>query len=118
MILSAMGVLRDTTDLPPTGPIPSNREFVVSKIIPFAGSTVVEKISCPANGPSLPHGDYVRVIINDAVVPLGFSACGSLGSTSGICSLEAFTESQAFSRAGGNFTSCFTGTNFTGGGSE
>jgi hypothetical protein len=114
MILSATGILRDTTNLPPTGPIPPNRQFVVSKIVPFAGSTVVEKISCPVNGASLRSGDYVRIIINDAVVPLRFPECGSSGTTSGICSLGGFIKSQAFSQAGGNFTSCFAGTSSTG----
>ncbi|KAG9075413.1 hypothetical protein FS749_012924, partial [Ceratobasidium sp. UAMH 11750] len=107
MILSATGILRDKNDLPVTGPIPQRRQFYVSKIVPFAGSTVVEKITCPATGAALNAGHYVRVLVNDAVVPLNFPACGGLGAISGICPLRGFVESQAFARAGGNWTSCF-----------
>ncbi|KAG8748434.1 hypothetical protein FRC10_005981 [Ceratobasidium sp. 414] len=107
MILSATGILRDRADLPVTGPVPPSRQFYVSKIVPFAGSTVVEKITCPATGAALNAGDYVRVLVNDAVVPLNFPVCGGLGTASGICSLSGFVESQAFARAGGNWTSCF-----------
>ncbi|KAJ1307057.1 hypothetical protein OPQ81_008036 [Rhizoctonia solani] len=106
MILSALGILRDTKPLPPTGPIPSpsTQEFVVSKLVPFAGSTVVEKLSCPA----LPAKDYIRIIINDAVIPLTeLAPCGKLGSTEGLCALDKFVESQAYARAGGNWTTCF-----------
>ncbi|KAF8606065.1 phosphoglycerate mutase-like protein [Ceratobasidium sp. AG-I] len=106
-ILSALGILRDTKNLPPTGPIPSNQLFVVAKLVPFAGLTVVEKISCPATRAAIAGGDYVRIIVNDAVAPLNFPACGSLGSVSGLCPVDKFVESQAFARAGGNFTACF-----------
>lgn len=106
-LLSAIGILRDKTDLPRTGPIPSTQLFVVSRIVPFAGSIVVEKISCPAKTYAMSAGDYVRILVNDGVVPLNFPACGHLGSASGLCPLNKFIESQAFARAGGNFTSCF-----------
>ncbi|CAE6359559.1 unnamed protein product [Rhizoctonia solani] len=105
MILSALGILRDAKPLPPAGPIPSSstQQFVVSKLVPFAGSTVVEKLSCPA----LPAKEYVRIIINDAVIPLNeLTSCGKLGATEGLCALEKFVESQAYAMAGGNWTSC------------
>lgn len=111
MILSALGILQDTSPLPPTGPIPpsQSQQFLVSKLVPFAGSTVVEKLSCSASPKStLAKGTYVRIIINDAVVSLGgLGQCGSLGATDGLCALDKFVASQAFARAGGNFTSCF-----------
>ncbi|CAE6441626.1 unnamed protein product [Rhizoctonia solani] len=94
MILSALGILRDAKPLPPAGPIPSSstQQFVVSKLVPFAGSTVVEKLSCPA----LPEKEYVRIIINDAVIPLtDLAPCGKLGATQGLCALGKFVESQA-----------------------
>ncbi|KAG9126995.1 hypothetical protein FRC07_001075 [Ceratobasidium sp. 392] len=107
MILSATGILRDNDNLPVTGPVPPNRQFYVSKIVPFAGSTIVEKITCPAARTMLRAGSYVRVLVNDAVVPLDFPACGKLGAVSGICPLDGFLESQAFARRGGNWASCF-----------
>ncbi|KDN33836.1 hypothetical protein RSAG8_13076, partial [Rhizoctonia solani AG-8 WAC10335] len=68
-ILSSLGILRDSVPLPSTGPIPPSegQQFVVSKMVPFGGLTLVEKISC--SGPKL-QGDYVRIIINDAVISL------------------------------------------------
>ncbi|KAF8704572.1 histidine acid phosphatase family, partial [Rhizoctonia solani] len=105
MILSALGILRDAKPLPPSGPIPSSstQQFVVSKLVPFAGSTVVEKLSCPA----LPAKEYVRIIINDAVIPLtGLTPCGKQGATEGLCALDKFVESQAYAKAGGNWTTC------------
>ncbi|QRV88869.1 histidine phosphatase family containing protein [Ceratobasidium sp. AG-Ba] len=108
MILSATGILRDRVHLPPTGPIPPERQFYVSKIVPFGGSTVVEKLTCSAKGAALGDGDYVRILVNDAVVPLDFPSCGVLGTDSGICSLKGFVESQKFARTGGNWSSCFS----------
>lgn len=107
-IISAMGLLRDPTDPPPGGPIPLTQQMVVSKVVPFASCTVVEKIACSASNQGLTAGDYVRIIINDAVTPL--PPCGNLGRTFGLCTLQDFVQSQAFALAGGNFSACFTTT--------
>jgi hypothetical protein len=111
-ILAAMGVLRDPMDPPPSGPIPPTQQTVVSKAVPFASCTVVEKIACSINTREIRAGNYVRVVVNDAILPL--PSCGSLGHTSGLCSLGAFVQSQAFSRAGGSFSSCFAHTDYVG----
>ncbi|CAE6454714.1 unnamed protein product [Rhizoctonia solani] len=104
-IIAAMGILRDPTNLPQEGPIPSSQQMVISKVVPFAGSTVVEKIRCSAKGRDLAPGDYVRILVNDAVTPLPL--CDTLGYTSGMCFLDNFIKSQAFARSGGNFSLCF-----------
>ncbi|EUC54745.1 histidine acid phosphatase, partial [Rhizoctonia solani AG-3 Rhs1AP] len=108
-IISAMGIY-PPIDIPLESiPTPS---MVVSEIVPFAGCTVVEKISCSAEGAptpglsegQLPPGDYVRVLINDAVVPL--PSCPTLGY--GMCALSDFVNtSQKFACRGGNFFLCF-----------
>ncbi|KAG8684362.1 hypothetical protein FRC11_012208, partial [Ceratobasidium sp. 423] len=79
--------------------------MVVSKVVPFAGSMVVEKIACSAEGEDLTSGDYVRILVNDAVVPL--PSCGILGYASGMCTMGDFIQSQTFTHSGGNFSSCF-----------
>ncbi|KEP49980.1 histidine acid phosphatase [Rhizoctonia solani 123E] len=106
-ILSSLGILRDSVPLPSTGPIPSDasQQFVVSKMVPFGGLTLVEKLSC--SGSEL-HGDYVRIIINDAVISMDtLPECEGSESINGLCALDKFVQSQAYARAGGNFTSCF-----------
>ncbi|QRV98153.1 histidine phosphatase family containing protein [Ceratobasidium sp. AG-Ba] len=106
-ILSALGILRDNTELPPSGPIPTNRQFYVSRIVPFAGSTVVEKLNCSETS-SRPAGDYVRILVNDAVVTQNSSYCHPWGTAEGLCPLGGFLNSQAFAVSGGNWTSCFS----------
>jgi hypothetical protein len=58
-----------------------NRSFVASKLVPFAGKMVVEKMSC--NGK-----EYVRLFVNDQVQKLEF--CGS--GDDGVCELGAFVD--------------------------
>ncbi|CAE6343772.1 unnamed protein product, partial [Rhizoctonia solani] len=109
-IISAMGIYNHTHIQQDNIPSPL---MVVSKIVPFAGCTVIEKISCSASdsaptsvspGSQLLPGDYVRVLSNDAVVPL--PSCPSLGY--GVCALSDFVNtSQAFARRGGDFSLCF-----------
>ncbi|KDN47029.1 hypothetical protein RSAG8_03806, partial [Rhizoctonia solani AG-8 WAC10335] len=109
-IISAMGIHNHMEIQADSTPSPS---MVVSQIVPFAGCTVVEKISCSAENSALTSGssesqlapgDYVRVLINDAVVPLPL--CRSSGY--GVCTLNDFVNtSQAFARSGGSFSLCF-----------
>ncbi|KAG8684231.1 hypothetical protein FRC11_012430 [Ceratobasidium sp. 423] len=106
-ILSSLGILRDSVPLPSTGPIPSSdtQQFVVSKMVPFGGLTLVEKLSC--SGSKL-EGDYVRIIINDATISLdSIPECAGSEKLNGLCPLDKFLQGQAFARSGGNFSSCF-----------
>ncbi|KAH7327620.1 histidine phosphatase superfamily [Rhizoctonia solani] len=106
-ILSSLGILRDDDPLPSTGPIPSsdNQQFVVSKMVPFGGMALVEKLSC--TGSEL-EGDFVRIMINDAVISLdSIPECEGSEDINGLCALDKFVQGQAYARAGGDFAGCF-----------
>ncbi|KIJ57313.1 hypothetical protein M422DRAFT_149384 [Sphaerobolus stellatus SS14] len=95
-IFSAMGILRPKVALDPTKPDPT-RTWLASHLTPFSSRLVTEKLDCRGR-------ESVRILLNDAVVPL--EICGAGGD--GICGLEAFVESQAFARnnGDGNFEKC------------
>jgi hypothetical protein len=88
-------------------------EWVLSRMVPFAGRMAVEKLACSGyfsadtgstgNAPK----EYVRVLVNDAVQPLEF--CGGARKDSGLCELEKFMESQDYARSGGrgDWEGCF-----------
>lgn len=65
---------------------------------PFAARMVTEKLKCAG-------GDFVRIFVDDALQPLEF--CGA--DSSGVCSLQAFVESQTYARNNGegDFQGCF-----------
>ncbi|KAH9833864.1 phytase [Rhodofomes roseus] len=108
-VFAAMGLF-------PTDPLDPARANIgagvwnVSRMVPFAGRMVVERLACgegyePADGSADAEGRYVRVLVNQAVQPLAF--CGA--SADGVCGLGAFVDSQAFAKSGGNGTwdACF-----------
>lgn len=68
--------------------------------VPFAARAYFEKLSCKGEG-----GEFVRVIVNDRVVPL--PACGGTPGRGGRCALEKFTDSLGFAKAGGKWNQCF-----------
>ena len=72
--------------------------FRASETVPFAGRSVVEKMSCRGE-----EEEMVRVIINDRVMPL--HQCG--GDTLGRCALSDYIASLAFARGGGRWRACF-----------
>ncbi|KAG2740286.1 phosphoglycerate mutase-like protein [Suillus brevipes Sb2] len=76
--------------------------WVVSRLVPFSGRMVTEKMQCFEAG--IP-GDFVRILINDAIQPLDFCGAGD-----GLCRLEAFVESQIYARrnGSGDFEKCFS----------
>ena len=96
-IFSAMGLFRQAAPLDPTSPDPA-RTWLTKKITPFSARMTVERLRCGAT-PS------VRVLVNDALMPLEF--CGARGD--GVCSLAAFVESQAYARndGEGDWEKCF-----------
>jgi len=84
-----------------TDKIDEKRAWVFSRIAPFAGRLVVERLQCrkstvEGNG----KGEaYVRILADNAVQQLGFCK----GATkAGLCKLEDFVESQVFARSNGD----------------
>lgn len=97
-VFAAMGLF-PAEPLSPVGLNASAQAWNVSRMVPFAGRMVIERLACGE------QGKYVRVLVNQAVQPLEFCGAGEVGE----CSLDAFVESQAFARSGGNGTwaACF-----------
>ncbi|KAL7418619.1 hypothetical protein Q5752_007077 [Cryptotrichosporon argae] len=72
-------------DLPP-------HHFVASRLVPFASRSAIERLLAPWGA------HYVRILVNDAVVPLTYPDCGDYG-YDGLCELDAFIAAQAYSQA-------------------
>ncbi|KAF8549949.1 acid phosphatase [Imleria badia] len=89
-IYSALGLFVQPQDLDPTQPA-TGRTWVVSKMVPFSGRMITEKLTCQGDR------EYVRVLVNDAIQPLAF--CGANGD--GLCTLADFVESQQYARNNG-----------------
>lgn len=95
-VYSAMGLF-------PTSPLDytsidaeETGQWRVSEMTPFAARMVVERMSCSDESGS-GDGEYVRVLVNQAVQPMPF--CDS--DANNLCSLDTFVESQAFARNNG-----------------
>lgn len=114
-VYSAMGLFNDTR-LDPSK-IRKDRLWVASNIVPFSARMSAERLQCTkvcakwhrfghGRGKETQgrHGEYVRILINNAVQPLGF--CG--GDEDGLCKLKDFVRSQHFARTNGdgNFGKC------------
>lgn len=92
-IYSALGLFLQPHDLDPTQP-DEGRTWKDSLLVPFSGRMITEKLACSGSGK---QGEYVRVLVNDAVQPLAF--CGA--SRDGVCALADFVESQSYARNNG-----------------
>ncbi|KAG8943496.1 hypothetical protein FRC04_002847 [Tulasnella sp. 424] len=115
-MIAALGILNDANPLPAQGPPPKNHVFVSSKLVPFSTSLVVEKLVCrrqvhlrghdsAAEDVTASKGteEYVRMVLNEGVVPLDLQECGKIGVKLGMCRLEDFVKSQSFSQRGGDW---------------
>jgi len=96
-IYSAIGLFKQEKPLPTTSSDP-NRTWRVSRLVPFAGRMVTEKLRCG-------KGDFVRIFVDDALQPLDFCAAD----LSGLCSVDDFVKSQSYARHNGkgDFQKCF-----------
>ncbi|KIJ69718.1 hypothetical protein HYDPIDRAFT_78145 [Hydnomerulius pinastri MD-312] len=92
-IYSALGLFVQPHPLDPTEP-DTERTWTVNKMVPFSGRLITEKLECTIDGES---GEYVRILVNDALQYLGF--CGDTGN--GLCTLDNFVESQEYARLNG-----------------
>ena len=110
-VMSAMGLLRDEYEgaLDPRGPgrEGEGRKWRVREMVPFSGRLVVERMTCSNRRPfaQREEGEYVRVLVNDRVMPLEFCE----GVSGGVCRLDRFVESQGYTTRGGDgdWEKCF-----------
>jgi hypothetical protein len=99
-IFAALG-LYNATKPPPKTHKKSPKElsgYTASWTVPFAARAYFEKMKCDGQ-----KEEYVRVLVNDRVMPL--QACG--GDALGRCTLSKFVDSLSFARSGGNWDKCF-----------
>lgn len=101
-IYSAMGLFRQKVPPNPTRPDPFST-WRAAYLVPFSGRMHVERLECDEFLGR--KGEYVRILVSEEVQPLEF--CG--GDIHGLCTLEAFVESQSFARENGegDFEKCF-----------
>ncbi|KAJ9477843.1 Constitutive acid phosphatase [Pseudozyma hubeiensis] len=104
--VAVMGLLKDELD--PRRFPRKNRLWNSAHIVPMGGRMEVERLTCKRS-----LDKYVRVILNDAVLPLsGLKECsvhaqGTKHAAAGMCKLDDFVTSQSFAQAGGNWNNCF-----------
>ncbi|KAH8078392.1 acid phosphatase [Cristinia sonorae] len=107
-VYSAMGLFNITRHPLDPKKMHKDRTWVASKMVPFSSRMVVEKMSCMRGKMSKEMGEeYVRVFVNNALQPLEF--CGAKKGGDGLCTLEAFVESQGYARRSGDgdFEKCY-----------
>ena len=102
-IQSVLGLFVQPHDLNPVW-LERKRTWKVSLLVPFSGRMITEKIGCDGSG-DRKVGEYVRVLVNDAVQPLTF--CNARGD--GLCTLANFVESRSYARNNGegDWALCF-----------
>jgi len=96
-IYSAIGLFRQPEPLNPSQ-FTYNRTWVLSRMVPFSSRLVTERVSCSGQ-------HFVRMLVDDALQDLEF--CGATGD--GLCSIQAFVDSQGYARSDGNgdFEKCY-----------
>ena len=104
--IAVMGLLKDK--LSPTSYPQKDRLWNAAHIVPMGARIAVERLACK----NKPH-KYVRVILNDAVLPLsglkecGVQAQGRKHAAAGLCKVDDFVASQSFAQSGGNWKNCY-----------
>lgn len=106
-IFGALGLFQRGDEREPSSQaVDPGRRWRISKLTPFSGRMIVEKLVCDDDVRIGRVGkEYVRVLVNDALQPLTFCGAGE----DGMCLLEDFVESQAYARGDGNgdWEKCF-----------
>ncbi|KAI9569240.1 histidine phosphatase superfamily [Boletus coccyginus] len=98
-IYSAIGLFRP--DEPPvTDRLDLARKWRISRMTPFSGRMITEKLRCSDGA------EYIRILVNDAVQPLEFCDANE----DGLCTLSAFVKSQAYAQnnGDGDWERCFS----------
>ena len=118
-VLSAMGMFKQKRGHLDPRVKEGGRSWIVSRIVPFSGRVVVERVECRGvraghevegvQEDDMMKETFVRILVNDAVQPLPF--CKS--DEEGLCTLKAFVKSQAYARhdGEGDFEKCFSKEN-------
>jgi acid phosphatase len=73
-IIAALGILIPSEDLP-LDTIPFGNSYSIGNIMPMQGHLTIERLNCNATAMS-PAGTYVRLVLNEAVVPLNTCQSG------------------------------------------
>lgn len=99
-IFAAMGLYNATGSLPFTSAQDAEHlhGFSAAWTVPFAARMYVEKMRCDAE-----DEEYIRVLVNNRVVPLPACSADALGR----CKLGNFVESLSFARGGGLWDKCY-----------
>lgn len=114
-IFTALGLFNSTQPLSHTTiqtPDDETDGYAASWAVPFAGRAYIEKMECDSDSDSDSYSDsdsspvesqpYVRVLLNDRVVPLQGCRVDALGR----CRLDDFIEGLSFARRGGAWEKC------------
>ncbi|KAI9930952.1 acid phosphatase pho5 [Aspergillus wentii] len=84
-IVTALGLATPTEHLP-VDRIPFGNPFSIGNIVPMGGHLTIERLTCDAT-PISSAGTYVRLVLNEAVVPFHFCQSGPGYS----CPLDEYT---------------------------
>ncbi|CAG8048363.1 unnamed protein product [Penicillium olsonii] len=101
-IFFALGLYNNTKPLPPTHlQTPDKADgYSAAWTVPFAARAYIEMMQCRSDPDPEP---FVRVLVNDRVVPLKGCSVDSLGR----CRRKDFINGLTFARSGGNWDQCF-----------
>lgn len=94
-MLAALGLFEDAEHLPVNGSIPAQRLWATSQVTPMGGRVAFERLVCGAQ-----RDPYVRINVNDGIVPLKGCADGP-GSSCALASFGKYVEERG--KLGGNF---------------
>ncbi|KAF5321068.1 hypothetical protein D9619_000136 [Psilocybe cf. subviscida] len=101
-IYAALGLFRQPMELN-IDHVTKERTWITSSLTPFSSRMVTERFTCHTIRGG--KDKFVRILVNDALQPLEF--CG--GDKDGLCTLNAFVQSQGYARDNGvgDFEKCF-----------
>ena len=102
-IYAALGLYNATAPLPKDAKAGPRKTagYSASWSVPFAARMYVEKLACSGDGEE--EEEFVRVLVNDRVIPLQNCGADELGR----CALSRYVESLSFARGGGHWDQCF-----------